>query len=503
MTVKLSRTLGGDQRSSACNRTSKDTHKKRQQLQRRRNMEPCSTQTQTISPHYTLPTANFTARKRASKPPPSSSSRPRVCRSLPSRLSSSDNAPAAPITPMALIAPADPEFIAQLWQDVMSSANETWQGVMSYAMETESSTSKREQTTIPLSETDPDFETQVLTPYGISLVESREPITSYFEHFSFPPDVPRDLRARFKRCEKEFPLPIWLQPTMQLLESISKEYALMNEEECLEAEFQAFALETIFFRVPRETLHTPDITLKPVRVLQCVPEQASNTSTEPLLRSFLTPPRIDLSGKQYEWEIHLDCAYYVSLEAFDVSYRVAVSNLYPTIYNRGVCSYLSIKFRKNDQELPTAKNQVAIASAVALYNRWCTKREMLKLENKHSDWSTEDKDELRHYCVILAGSTWSIWCTTPKTYENWSGCTMSQISVGDCCEALNLGLFFSILNDIHLWGLTTHGKSCVADINAIAKRKSSHKRITGDPEAILHWVKVNEDVNRGPKEGSG
>ncbi|GAP90794.1 hypothetical protein SAMD00023353_4700520 [Rosellinia necatrix] len=315
MTATLSCTPGGGQRApgSACNPTSKNAERKRQQLQQRRSTYPTQT------------TANVTACRRASKlplPSNSLSSSSRPCRSLPSRLDFYDIAP---------IAPTDPDYITRLWHDVMSAKHGVGGvrrgGSFIPTRSKGNTTADTSPTETSLSEahtsvskgarvTIKDFVASVLMPYGITLIET-ETTVSFYEHFSLPEElISRDHATRLDSYEKKFPFNIWLKPFTDVVQRIQKQYRLMDMDKCLESEFQAFALEAIFFREPLEERRTLDITIKPVRVLQRVPERASKGS-EPLPKSFLAPPRQDPSGKPYDWDIRPDCAYYISLEAFD------------------------------------------------------------------------------------------------------------------------------------------------------------------------------------------
>ncbi|KAI1122858.1 hypothetical protein F5Y10DRAFT_286711 [Nemania abortiva] len=500
MTATLSRALGGGQRApaSACNPTFKDAQRKRQQPQQRRSTYPTQT------------TANFTACRRASKLPlPSNSLSPssRPCRSLPSRLDSYD---------IALIAPTDPDYITRVWHDVMrgkrGAGGVRRGGSFIPTRSKGNTTADTPPTETSLSEVDTsvskgarvaikDFMESVLMPYSITLIETEKTL-SFYDHFSLPEKlISRDHADRLNSYEKKFPFNIWLKPFTNIVQKIQEQYSLMDRYQCLESEFQAFALEAIFFRVPLEDIRALDITIKPVRVLQRVPERASK-GLEPLLNSFLEPPRQNPSGKQYDWDIRPDCAYYISLEAFDEEEREEVSLCYPTVYKRAFCSYLSIEFKKDNQDLRTAKNQIAIASSMSLYNRWCMKHNVLKLLNKHGNWPKEDRDQLRHYCITLAGSLWIVWCTTPKTYEDWSGCTVSRVACGNCCSFQNLVRLFTILNDIHYWGLTVHAESCVTDVS-IGIRGGPSGRITCGPMEIQKLVdKVDGKAEENSGEGN-
>ncbi|KAI0549751.1 hypothetical protein F4679DRAFT_545462 [Xylaria curta] len=343
--------------------------------------------------------------------------------------------------------------------------------------------------TVPAKVTSKDFVESVLTPYGITLIQTQQ-VLSFNDHFSFPRDVPRNTAERLKYYKKKFPFSLFLTPSDETLETIRQEYEVMVNCRCPEAEFQDFALRDIIFcRVPLQDPRTADISIRPVRALQRMAER----------KRLQLLPRQDQSGKQYNWDINPDCAYYISLSAFPAIQRSQIRNRLPTVYDQAFCSYFTIEFKKDNQDLCTANNQIAIASSLSLYNRWCLKRDALKVSNKHGNWPTEDKDQLRHYCITLAGADWKVWSLIPKTYENWSGCTMSALTCGECRVTDSLALLFSILNDIHCWGLTVHAESCVADVRATFEGGPSD-RITRGPDEIRHFL---DQARQKEKSGQG
>ena len=230
-------------------------------------------------------------------------------------------------------------------------------------------------------------------------------------------------------------------------------------------EYWAYALQDIFVSEPLQPWLLKerwDEMWLPVRMLQTVQTPPND--------NWLAPPLLGLSRKQYAWDVRPDCAYYVSLQAFQSGFRSNVQNHVAVWQKRAFCSYLTIQFKKADDDtISTACHQVAAASAIALYNRYLLKVDAIAAANRNKDkpereWNDSDRHQMRHYGITFTGSTWDLWCTVPKTLKTWTGCVMSKIYSGDCSIHSDTARLVSIVNDIHYWGLHVHGRSCRRDI---------------------------------------
>ena len=80
---------------------------------------------------------------------------------------------------------------------------------------------------------------------------------------------------------------------------------------------------------------------------------------------------------------------------------------------RAFYPYLTIEF-KNEETLTTARHQVAVASAMALYNR-CHLKSALQMGR--GKWSEKDMHQMRHYDITFTRLTRDLLCTVPKTFE--------------------------------------------------------------------------------------
>ncbi|KAJ2975219.1 hypothetical protein NUW58_g8419 [Xylaria curta] len=337
---------------------------------------------------------------------------------------------------------------------------------------TSASSSIRSRKEIAAKVTDADFTEFVLEPYGIAIQQKgmKRDLRKFFNIL----DLPSESQDRLNIYKKSFALDVWLEPDAK---HIIREYKAMQVYGCNEAEYSASALRDIFLDGPRHPWLPQEDGEKcwlPVRMLQLV--------RKPPQDEWHAPPLIDPLRKRYEWDIRPDCAYHVSLQAFDASFRTDVQQHVSVVQKRAFCPYLTVEFKKDEDSLATARHQVAVASAIALYNRYRLKR--IAIQMSGDEWSEEHRNQMRHYGITFAGSSWNLWCTVPKTFPDWTGCNMFTIHSGDCCILADVQKLVSTINDIHYWGLQIHGKSCKADIYA---------KIRSDLDADTNDISILED----------
>ncbi|KAI1176585.1 hypothetical protein F4777DRAFT_545989 [Nemania sp. FL0916] len=460
-------------------RPSEAPSNKMPQSQCHRKREPPTASNRNSSPpHYTNPTANSSARKRASKPASSSVS------STQSRFR-----PLAKPAHCAHIAATDPAHTTQLWKAVMSYRSDTAssrgkrRAIPSASAPATSSSplslrSQQPSTSITASSvtasqkkdkeitakiTDTDFEIVILDPYGIKIVHGRgnDDLRQYFNVVG--PDISYEDRLHFYR--EAFPLSIWLDGMDRCLR-VEEEYKSMKVYGSNEAEYSAYALRDILLDEPRHPwLPTSqgDQRWLPIRLLQLVRKPGVEYGDG----SWKAPSELRKPTKRYGWDIRPDCAYYVSLQAFQTGMRSRIAGYIPVIQDRAFCPYFTIEFKKDADDLKTACNQVAVASTIALYNRYLLKSSALQKSGK--PWEESHEIQMRHYGMTFTGAKWKLWCTKPKSLQTWTGCNTSMIYMGYCDILVDVKKLFGIINDIHYWGLEVHGKSCKADIAALVQ----------------------------------
>ncbi|KAI0116450.1 hypothetical protein GGR51DRAFT_501348 [Nemania sp. FL0031] len=437
-------------------------------------------------PSYTNPTARSSVRSKSRGL--SSSSIP----SSPTR--SRSRCPLAAPDPYSEVAASDPGHITWLWKTVLSSRGDivsprgkitrtpsSIASVSRHRGQQTASTSTRASATsggiaseTAAKFTDADFMESVLEPYGITIRMTG--INKDMRRFFNILELPSDPESRLD-VYKKFAHGMWLEPTLDYMNYIRREYKAMQVYRSNQAEYSAFALRDLFLDGPRHPWLPEEEGEKcwlPIRLLQLV--------CKPSQLEWQIPPLIYPLKKRYEWDIRPDCAYYVSLQAFKSDFRTNVREHICVIQHRAFCPYLTIEFKKDGDSLDTACYQVAIASTIALYNRYRLKARALQANQ--NQWSEKDKDQMRHYGITFTASSWKLWCTVPKTFPEWTGCIMSSIYSGNCCILAGVQKLVSVINDIHYWGLETHGKSCKADI---------YTTVRSDPSADSNDISIVED----------
>ncbi|KAI1733967.1 hypothetical protein F4680DRAFT_439903 [Xylaria scruposa] len=305
--------------------------------------------------------------------------------------------------------------------------------------------------------TDADFLESVLEPYGITILTGGF-CTELMKHFGIT-EISKDGRNRVQRYKNKFPdLNVWLE--YDDIELIQRAYVVMATHQLNDAEHEHFAMCHIFRTEP---LHQDlgNQRSMPYRTIQLYRKVGEGKWLSPPIPPHEIP-------KQYEWDILPDCTYHFSLTAFQGLFRGEVKSFTSVIHRRGICPYFTVEFKKDNQSIETAGYRVAASSALSLYNRYVLKCNMREatLQNQ-ADWSEEDKSHLRHYGLTFTGSLWTLYCILPKTFPEWTGCTMKPVCQGDCLQVDGIELLIELVNDIHHWGLAVHGESCKQDIYRI------------------------------------
>ena len=84
-------------------------------------------------------------------------------------------------------------------------------------------------------------------------------------------------------------------------------------------------------------------------------------------------------SSEYSFDVWPNCAYWLTLEAFCQEYRSYVHRLIHPIHKKFVSPYLTIDFKRDLDAEVVVKNQVAVASSLALYNRFRLREQRLEV----------------------------------------------------------------------------------------------------------------------------
>ncbi|KAJ3552840.1 hypothetical protein NPX13_g11021 [Xylaria arbuscula] len=395
----------------------------------------------------------------------------------------------------------DSRHVTQLWREVMSYAKATASSKNKYPKNGASNVTSSQATSTRVPKVgDANFQEHVLGGlYGVYIKRHNdEPpttVNSFYAHLNLSqlglPDSREKRIAHYigssdqeasttqdASPSQEPPaipvhgkLTMWRDPTNELLTDLQRAYQYMQESKLYEAEYQLCSVNHVFLDAEHRrwpnSFRFSNQCLLPVRALQLPQKPKKGDSTwkaPPCLSRSILPLAL------YEWDIKPDCQYYISLRAFPKRSRMRLSTYIYVIHeNRGCSAYLSIEFKKDNEPDEKARSQVAVASALALYNRWVLKDKAIKYDGRR--WDENDKSQMRHFSITALGNHWEIRETTPTSFDKWTGCTMRSLQRGQVNIEDHAYEILSALNDIHAWGLMVHGRSVVADFERVDTAK--------------------------------
>lgn len=333
------------------------------------------------------------------------------------------------------------------------------------------------------------FESVVMAPHHIAVNPIKTVSSGAHKYFGTVCDTGTDsdsdgdgdtvIDTDYKRLEGLDHIKIWVDASEANCEEITAEYKEMVRQRLVEAEFATFAKEELLKGVRRADPIRKDEQFRIQRMVN--PSLPVNDPSH-----WRKPPCLDEADNEvhnWRWDVRPDCSYWISLRGFNEKWQSEVQNI---TYVKGniTCPYFTIEFKRDDDEEKTgavtpAMKQVAAAGSIALYNRFLLWRRALADNDvvearkakrpgkaKGQSWSPTPIDEVRHFGMTLAGSSYTAWVLKPQCNEGeWVGCTMERLQTGDCSSlAADTEKLIHWINEIHRWGLTVHGPACKREI---------------------------------------
>lgn len=389
-----------------------------------------------------------------------------------------------------------PESIASLWESVAMVLGSRSQDVGTdkskekaavslpgYAKGTQASVA-RESLKLPSASSDSSKRTKHPSPYDVDfgkrVLEPREieikrgPIMKANVHFDTA-EVKENCRQYYTNTRKAIHSSVWLEKENAFVEDIVREYKCMKADGLCEVEFATYAFETILKRDPRASNVEEKRRWVTSRMLElcAVPDDGANSK-------WRAPPYVteNTSWNHYSFDIRPDCSYWLSLQAFNPEYGAQVNDYAYVKHEKITSPYLTIEFKRDTANAQKAEWQVAAASSVALYNRYCLRVDALQVCGR--PWNAHKSKVIRHYGMTMEGTKYTVWVVEPKLTEQfeWEGCEMKSIYTGYLTSAANVRNFIDWINEIHCWGLTTHGLSVEDDVKVCINPTVSGIRVS-------------------------
>jgi hypothetical protein len=374
----------------------------------------------------------------------------------------------------------DPQDTTLLWEDVRAmtgrvSSLPVWTRTESSSKKSGETTDKKTKAPSPY---DKDFVQRVLNPRSIHI--SRPTSGHAPQHFQV--DMPSGDRAQYYAEKRGAPpSSVWLESGDDFIGEILREYDCMTERGLCEAEFASYARETLLKRERRVRVREQDDHGRGCRAERMIELVAKPDTDGP----WMIPPLVenqfitlgDTPYTDYGFDLRPDCAYWLSLQAFSPDYKSYIGEHTLVLDDTITCPYLTIEFKRDNSGQQAALNQVAAASALALYNRFLLRKASLELRKQK--WDQQHLKPLKHYGITFTGSQYSVWCIrvqVTKKYQ-WSGCAMERVCQGTCRVPHGVRDLIDWINEIHCWGLTINGPECQNDVKSSIRAKESSSGI--------------------------
>ncbi|TKA23379.1 hypothetical protein B0A54_17998 [Friedmanniomyces endolithicus] len=283
---------------------------------------------------------------------------------------------------------------------------------------------------------------------------------------------------------------IWLSLLPEDVRNVEHEYRQMVAAEEEEAKF-AFYGKLAFFQ--QDVAHIPRSSARK-RSAYCKMEWAPKPDGD-LLRC---PPMVShvgslaASGRNeapFTFNNKPDCTFWLPMVQFNPVYRRAVPRLTFMVPKAEVVGpYLTIEFKKADQDMASAVNQLAAAAALILFNRVTLRiRRLNEYPLQREQCSVLSHFEgLKHYGIALAAQYANIYVITPRFEETgkdrdgqhgafdvasvWQGCRVRLLVSLDLTREEDVLEMRCWVNEVQAWGLATHSADLIVDVKGILRK---------------------------------
>ncbi|KAI0401630.1 hypothetical protein F4802DRAFT_417388 [Xylaria palmicola] len=301
----------------------------------------------------------------------------------------------------------------------------------------------------------PSFYDIVLKNYGIYIQTDGPIVPSAFAHFKTKkPANGYSSEAGLTSANA------WVEKSERDLKRIAAEYVAMHGLDLSKEEYAMRAKEIFLLGPWRSDEVDLDRQWRADRMIQlfCPRNQ----------KHWLPPPLLDgdeADHVKWTWDVRPDCAYWLSLKGFNLSYKFKVRKCTLVLAHKYItCPYFTIEFKKENTIGQVAESQVAAGGSLALFNRW-----RLYSEAREANPALgEDISNIKHYTLTFIGAVATIWILRPIIDDGqWKGCVMANLAMADCVDKYEVMELIDWINEIHRWGLSEHAPRCQRDVKAI------------------------------------
>ena len=158
------------------------------------------------------------------------------------------------------------------------------------------------------------------------------------------------------------------------------------------------------------------------------------------------------------------CVFGLPKQACDGYTRLYLVNFTYVLGGKMMFPYLTVDFRKDQEEMQNTIQRAACNGAQSLFNRHCLyMRTRGRLEEAAK---ARDNALHSHFMIVFDNAKFEGWKITADHDDGWKGkgCTMKQIFCSELLEAQDVKFLYEWIQEIHYWGATRYGPACIEDI---------------------------------------
>ncbi|KAF2143159.1 uncharacterized protein K452DRAFT_307338 [Aplosporella prunicola CBS 121167] len=251
---------------------------------------------------------------------------------------------------------------------------------------------------------------------------------------------------------------IWLTTDDKTVQAIVDEWAALRELNA--SEHGVAVYEHLLKRECRRPVsgsgtNTKDTGFVPERAIMhaIAPKSKEPWHAPPLLDTddAVTP---DTAAAAALFDIRPGATYFLSPSAFDArTWAAAADYIHLAPPQQLLAPYFTVSHAAVSAPTAhlTAAHTIALAAAIALYNRFRLHRKRLQIRQEVH----VDAHALRHYGLSVAGADYAVWCARVRVSPggDWEGCTVRRVARGSMLLHEQVRECVRWVDEVHRWGL--------------------------------------------------
>lgn len=333
---------------------------------------------------------------------------------------------------------------------------------------------------------DPDYKATVLTPRGIQIFQSLIGMTNEdsFEHFKTE-IAPKSGKAAHYQKLLSPEIDLFVDGGPAFNERLVGEYKTGKSGGYDKRRWAnlaiTFLLRQDVMNLNRQKTGTFTAERRDEESITPIPNRG--WSTLPILAE-------DEDTMPYDFSLVPDTVYWLSLQAFTLTWTSAAARCTYIYRDRALLPYLSVEYGQypwNDKAVQIAVNKMTSIAAICQYNRYKL-RKRIKKETRTGDieWSTADDAAIRHYGMTICGHKWEVYLAAPQATPKgkWTGTDIRIVGFGDLQYVEGVERCVNWINEIHLWGLGVYAQNVKNEIETLVEKREESRRLRGESSAL-------------------